>query len=186
MNQNKVKVTLARDLRKKLGIRQFPIITGDIVKVIKGTRKGEGGKVSQVDHKHALVVIEGINIAKADGKEKEFPINPEKIEITKLELTMDERVIRIRDMAALKHVVVNKEELEELSARTEQPSEENEATEIEPVTSDDAEEQSETGAEDMSEEESSEEESMEDNASVETEHEETQNEEELNENDKQD
>lgn len=184
MNQNKIKVTLARDLRKKLGIRQFPVITGDIVKVIKGTRKGEGGKVSEVDHKHALVVIEGINIAKADGKEKEFPINPEKIEITKLELTMDERVTRIREMAALKHVVVNKEELEEFSAKTEAPSEENEVTEIEPVTSDGAEEQGETVTEDLSDEESTN-----DNVSEDAEEEgdeETQNEEELNENDKQD
>ena len=132
MNHNKVKVTLEKDLRKKLGIRQFPIIKGDVVKVVKGTRRGEGGKISSVDHRHSTVIIEGLNIAKADGKEKEFPINPEKIEITKLDLSMEERVERIRKMAALKHVEVNQEELEQFSAKTEEPAE-SEPTEIQPI-----------------------------------------------------
>jgi ribosomal protein L24p/L26e, archaeal/eukaryotic len=186
MNQNKVKVTLAKDLRKKLGIRQFPIITGDIVKVIKGTRRGEGGKVSQVDHKHALVVIEGINIAKADGKEKEFPVKPEKIAITKLELTMDERVARIREVAALKHVDVNKEELEEFSAKNEEPSEEPEATEIEPVSASETGEEHETEMDENPVEESTEDQVSDLEGDKVEDDEETQDEEELNKNDKQD
>jgi large subunit ribosomal protein L24 len=116
---NKVKVTLEKDLRKKLGIRQFPIMRGDIVKIIKGSRRGEGGKVSSVDHRHSLVIIDGINIAKADGKEKSFPIQPEKIEITKLDLNMEERSERIRELAAMKNIVLNDQLLEEYTTKNE-------------------------------------------------------------------
>ncbi len=121
---NKVKVTLEKDLRKKLGIRQFPIMRGDIVKIIKGSRRGEGGKVSSVDHRHSLVIIDGINIAKADGKEKSFPIQPEKIEITKLDLNMDERSERIRELAAMKNIVLNDQVLEEYSTKNEPEAQE--------------------------------------------------------------
>ncbi len=116
---NKVKVTLEKDLRKKLGIRQFPIMKGDIVKIIKGSRRGEGGKVASVDHRHSLIIIDGINIAKADGKEKSFPIQPEKIEITKLDLTMEERSGRIRELASMKNIVLNDQTLEEYSTKSE-------------------------------------------------------------------
>lgn len=121
---NKVKVTLEKDLRKKLGIRQFPIMRGDIVKIIKGSRRGEGGKVSSVDHRHSLVIIDGINIAKADGKEKSFPIQPEKIEITKLDLNMEERSERIRELAAMKNIVLNDQVLEEYSTKNEPEAQE--------------------------------------------------------------
>ena len=43
MLENKINVAINRDLRKKYGIRQFPIVKGDIVKIISGSRKGEGG-----------------------------------------------------------------------------------------------------------------------------------------------
>ena len=121
---NKVKVTLEKDLRKKLGIRQFPIMSGDVVKIIKGSRRGEGGKVSSVDHRHSLVIIDGINIAKADGKEKSFPIQPEKIEITKLDLNMEERSERIRALASLKNIVLNDQVLEEYSTKNEPEAQE--------------------------------------------------------------
>ena len=121
---NKVKVTLEKDLRKKLGIRQFPIMRGDIVKIIKGSRRGEGGKVSSVDHRHSLVIVDGINIAKADGKEKSFPIQPEKIEITKLDLNMEERSERIRELAAMKNIVLNDQVLEEYSTKNEPEAQE--------------------------------------------------------------
>ena len=121
---NKVKVTLEKDLRKKLGIRQFPIMRGDIVKIIKGSRRGEGGKVSSVDHRHSLVIIDGINIAKADGKEKSFPIQPEKIAITKLDLNMEERSERIRELAAMKNIVLNDQVLEEYSTKNEPEAQE--------------------------------------------------------------
>ncbi len=146
---NKVKVTLEKDLRKKLGIRQFPIMSGDVVKIIKGSRRGEGGKVSSVDHRHSLVIIDGINIAKADGKEKSFPIQPEKIEITKLDLNMEERSERIRALASLKNIVLNDQVLEEYSTKNEPEAQE----EPEQLEGEKPEEPSETENEAVNEEE---------------------------------
>ncbi|EQB68277.1 50S ribosomal protein L24 [Cuniculiplasma divulgatum] len=165
---NKVKVTLEKDLRKKLGIRQFPIMRGDIVKIIKGSRRGEGGKVSSVDHRHSLVIIDGINIAKADGKEKSFPIQPEKIEITKLDLNMDERSERIRELAAMKNIVLNDQVLEEYSTKNEpeaqeeieQPQDETTESQTEKVSEEEPEEESEI-PDNLSEEELPEEENEE-------------------------
>ena len=110
---NKVRITLSSDLRKKLGIRQFPVMKGDLVEVVKGNRKGEGGKISIVDHRHGMIVIEGINIAKADGKEKEYKISPEKVVIKKLDLSDEKREERLKLLAAAKNVSLTEEIIEE-------------------------------------------------------------------------
>ena len=64
-------------MAERYGVRAFPITKGDLVKVKSGKRKGEGGKVSFVDHSEKGIQVEGINIAKADGKEKQFLIRPD-------------------------------------------------------------------------------------------------------------
>ncbi len=110
---NKVKITLSKDLREKLKIRQFPVMKGDLVEVVKGGRKGEGGKVSMVDHRHGMIVIEGLNIAKADGKEKAYEIAPEKVVIKKLDLSDSKREDRLKALAAAKDVSLTEEIIEE-------------------------------------------------------------------------
>lgn len=108
----KMEVSLSKDLRKKYGIRSFPVIKGDVVKVISGSKKGEGGKVAEVDHVSGLVVVEGITIAKADGKQKGFGIQPEKLQITHLDLSRGDRFDKIKSLAARKNIVVEKPEPE--------------------------------------------------------------------------
>ncbi|MCY0852018.1 MAG: 50S ribosomal protein L24 [Thermoplasma acidophilum] len=108
----KMEVSLSKDLRKKYGIRSFPVIKGDVVKVISGSKKGEGGKVAEVDHASGLVVVEGITIAKADGKQKGFGIQPEKLQITHLDLSRGDRFDKIKSLAARKNIVVEKPEPE--------------------------------------------------------------------------
>ncbi|KAA8922901.1 50S ribosomal protein L24 [Thermoplasma sp.] len=108
----KMEVSLSKDLRKKYGIRSFPVIKGDVVKVISGSKKGEGGKVAEVDHASGLVVVEGITIAKADGKQKGFGIQPEKLQITHLDLSRGDRFDKIKTLAARKNIVVEKPEPE--------------------------------------------------------------------------
>jgi large subunit ribosomal protein L24 len=127
---NKVKITLSGDLRKKLGIRQFPVMRGDLVEVVKGNRKGEGGKVSMVDHRHGMVVIEGINIAKADGKEKEYKIAPEKVVIKKLDLSDEKREARLKELAAEKNVSLSEDIIEETKVIPEPEVEEAEDTQL--------------------------------------------------------
>ena len=144
---NKVKVTLSKELRHKLGIRHFPISRGDMVKVVKGNRKNEGGKVASVDHRHGMVVIDGINMAKADGKEKAYPIAPEKIVITKLDFTLPEREEMLKTMAARKNIQLSEEDIKETMV---EPT-------PEPLPEEDAAEQvEETSEEDVSELESEE------------------------------
>ncbi|AAT43236.1 50S ribosomal protein L24 [Picrophilus oshimae] len=104
MINNKVNVSLSKDLRKKYGIRRFPVAKGDIVKIISGSRKGEGGKVVDVDHKTMKVSIEGVTISKADGKQVPFFIDHSNISITKLDLSRNDRYERLREIAARKNL----------------------------------------------------------------------------------
>ncbi len=100
MLENKINVAINRDLRKKYGIRQFPIVKGDIVKIISGSRKGEGGKVIDVSHKSKKISIEGVTIAKADGKQVEYYIDHSNLVITKLDLSSPGRYNKIKDITA--------------------------------------------------------------------------------------
>lgn len=124
----KIKVTLSSDLRKRFGLRSFPIAQGDIVKVKSGKRKGEGGKVVDVDHAKGRVSVEGITIAKADGKQTELYLRAQELTITKLDFSRDERIQKIRQIAAIKKITIQEPEPEEAE---EEPAEmEAEATEV--------------------------------------------------------
>jgi large subunit ribosomal protein L24 len=110
---NKIAVDLSLDLRKKYGLRSFPIVKGDVVRIMKGSRKGEGGKVMSVDHVGTRITVEGITIAKADNKQKEFTLQPDYVEITRLDLSRNERVEKIRKLAALKKIVIDENDLKQ-------------------------------------------------------------------------
>ena len=123
----KIRVSLNRDLRKKYGIRSFPIAKGDIVTIRSGGRKGEGGKIIDVNHKEGRVSIEGITIAKADGKAEEYFVASNILQITKLELSRPERLQKLRELASRKNIVVEEEpepEPEEAEEATEEVQEE--------------------------------------------------------------
>ncbi|PYB67711.1 50S ribosomal protein L24 [Thermoplasma sp. Kam2015] len=134
----KMEVSLSKDLRKKYGIRSFPVIKGDVVKVISGSKRGEGGKVAEVDHAAGLVVVEGITIAKADGKQKGFGIQPEKLQITHLDLSRGDRFDKIKSLAARKNIVVETPEPEPAETKQEEKAEPEETGE-EPVAEEKAE-----------------------------------------------
>ena len=135
MINNKINVSLSKDLRKKYGIRRFPIVKGDIVKIISGSRKGEGGKVIDVDHKTMKVSIEGVTIAKADGKQVSFFIDHSNLSITKLDLSRNDRYEKIKEIAARKNLPPPEPEVteeepkeeakEEIEEKTEEKKEEN-------------------------------------------------------------
>jgi large subunit ribosomal protein L24 len=110
---NKIAVDLSLDLRKKYGLRSFPVVKGDVVRIMKGSRKGEGGKVMDVDHTRSRITVEGITIAKADNKQKEFTLQPDYVEITRLDLSRNERVEKIRKLAALKKIVIDENDLKQ-------------------------------------------------------------------------
>ncbi len=147
---SKIKVTLSSDLRKRFGLRAFPIATGDIVKVKSGKRKGEGGKVVNVDHATGRVSVEGITIAKEDGKQIELYLRAQELTITKLDFSRDERLQKIRQIAAIKRITIQEPEPEEAEEEQEPAEIEAEATEVKET---DTLEQSAEESEDVSEEE---------------------------------
>ncbi|BAB59482.1 ribosomal protein large subunit L26 [Thermoplasma volcanium GSS1] len=128
---DKLNVALSKDLRKKYGIRSFPIVKGDVVKVVSGARKGEGGKVAEVDHHSGLVIVEGITIAKIDGKQKGFGISPEKLQITHLDLSRSERFQKIKELANIKHITIQEEPIQEEQQKTEETKQEIAPEEVE-------------------------------------------------------
>ncbi len=109
---SKIKVSLDSDLRRKYGVRSFPIAVGDIVKVDSGKRRGEGGKVIEVNHANGRVSIEGITIAKEDGKQTAIFLRPENLHITKLDFSRDERIQKLRKIAAIKKITIEEPEPE--------------------------------------------------------------------------
>jgi len=78
---------LAENLLLKYDKRSVPVITGDEVKVMRGSFKGHKEKVSLIRVKKQVVEVEGITTVKADGTKIAKPIHASNLLITKLNLT---------------------------------------------------------------------------------------------------
>ncbi|MDS0256705.1 50S ribosomal protein L24 [Thermoplasmatales archaeon AK] len=109
--EGKVRVGLSRELRSKYGVRSFPVSEGDIVKIRSGSRRGEGGKVVEVNHSSRRIAVEGITIAKADGKQETFYLRPEKLVITKIDFSRQERYRKLQTIASIKNISIAEPEL---------------------------------------------------------------------------
>ena len=120
---SKINVSLNSELRKRYGLRSFAVSKGDIVKIKSGSRKGEGGKVIGIDHVSGRISVEGITIAKADGKQKEFYMDASNLIITRLDLSRQERLSRIRKIAELKKISIVEPTPEELAPPEEEKAE---------------------------------------------------------------
>jgi large subunit ribosomal protein L24 len=79
------------ELTKKYG-RSARVVVGDTVKIMRGDHAGVEGKVRDIDVKREQVIIEGVSVAKADGKEQPRPIHPSNLMITRLNLDDKKRV----------------------------------------------------------------------------------------------
>ena len=86
-----INARLSEELSKKYG-RSARVIVGDTVKVMRGDAAGTEGKVREIDVKREKVIVEGVSVAKADGKEEARPIHPSNLLITKLNLEDAKRV----------------------------------------------------------------------------------------------
>ncbi len=165
--ENKINVALNKDLRKKYGIRSFPVATGDVVTIMSGSRKGEGGKVIKVNHRFRTISVDGITIAKADAKQEEFFLPANILRITRLDFSNPGRLQKVKDLAARKNIVVEEEapapepepEIEEAEAEGAEASESaGEETDEESEEEAEGEEDKEELPEEESDEETSEEE----------------------------
>lgn len=79
------------ELTKTYG-RTARVVVGDTVKIMRGDHAGAEGKVREIDVKREQVTVEGVSVAKADGKEEPRPIHPSNLLITRLNLDDKKRV----------------------------------------------------------------------------------------------
>lgn len=87
-----VGVNLSKDLRKKHGKRNLPIIKGDVVKIKRGKFKGKQGKVLSVKLKMQKITIEGIQVKKLDGSKVNVNLRPSNLQIIELNLEDKKRL----------------------------------------------------------------------------------------------
>lgn len=77
---------LSKDLRKKYGKRNLPLRKGDEVLIMRGSFKKKKAKVSSVNLKRTLAVLEGIQRTKKDGSKVNIPFHPSALQIVSLNL----------------------------------------------------------------------------------------------------
>lgn len=108
---------LSNDLVEKYGIRKFGVRKGDIVRIVKGDSDkdeklnivGKEAKVVKVLRKERKIVVENVNVAKADGKMKPRKLDPSSLIIVKIELEDAKRKEKLSQLASLRNKVVEEE-----------------------------------------------------------------------------
>lgn len=83
---------LSKDLRKKYGKRNLPLRKGDEVLIMRGSFRKKKAKVSSVNLKRTLVVLEGIQRAKKDGSKVNIPFHPSVLQIISMNLDDKKRL----------------------------------------------------------------------------------------------
>ncbi len=73
--------TLTKELRKKHGIRNIELRTGDEVEVMRGKFDGKKGKITAINMKKLRVAVENIQMTKRDGTKVNLWLSPSKLKI---------------------------------------------------------------------------------------------------------
>ncbi len=76
-------------LISEYNVRSLPVRKGDTVRIIRGSEdlKASEAKVASVDLKRCKIIVEGVTIAKADGTQKQKPVDPSDVVLTRLDLS---------------------------------------------------------------------------------------------------
>jgi len=93
---------LSKDLRTKYNVRAAPLKRDDEVIIVRGTYKGNKGKVTQVYRKKWCVYVEKISKPKINGAPYQIPLHPSQLVITKLKMEHDRKDLLTRKAAGLK------------------------------------------------------------------------------------
>lgn len=88
-------VNFSKELRKKYGKRNFPIVKGDDVRIMRGEFKNKTGKIENVNMKKMQISIEGIYRTKKDGTKVGVKFDPSNLQIKELELNDKKRKIAL-------------------------------------------------------------------------------------------
>jgi large subunit ribosomal protein L24 len=89
LKKRMVSAHLDSALMKEFNVRSVPVRKGDTVKIIRGNKdfKTSEAKVANVDLKNLKIIVENITIPKADGTQKQKPVDPSDVLLTKLDLS---------------------------------------------------------------------------------------------------
>ncbi len=79
-------VNISKELRKKYGRKNIPVIKGDKIKIMRGKFKGKNGKVLEIKAKISKIIVEGIQIKKQDGSKVNLKLQPSNLQIIELNL----------------------------------------------------------------------------------------------------
>lgn len=77
---------LSKDLRKEYRTRAISVRVGDEVTVTRGEYRKKSGKITAVDMKKLKIFVDSVKRKKVSGEEKEIPIDPSNVKITKLNM----------------------------------------------------------------------------------------------------
>lgn len=83
---------LSPELKKKYKKRSVPVRKGDEVMIMRGSHKGQKGKVKQVKRKNFEVFIEDIVYEKKDGTKELISFDTSNLMITSLDLSDAKRL----------------------------------------------------------------------------------------------
>ena len=84
-----VSAHLSSALMSEYNVRSVGVRKGDTVKMLRGAKdfKASEAKVASVDLKSCKIIVENVTVPKADGTQKQKPVDPSDVEITKLDLS---------------------------------------------------------------------------------------------------
>jgi large subunit ribosomal protein L24 len=112
---------LSMDLALKYKKRNFPVIKGDRIEIIRGKHKGYKNDVSKVDVKHSSLIIEGITSSKSDGTKVARTIHCSNVRILKLNLSdLWRRRKLVEKLSPEKRVEIEEEVKKEEEAKEEE------------------------------------------------------------------
>ncbi|KAI0426236.1 putative ribosomal protein L26 [Xylaria sp. FL1042] len=80
---------LSRELREKHNVRSMPIRKDDTCQIVRGTHKGQEGKITSVYRLKYVVHIERVARDKCSGQSVPVGIHPSNVVITQLKLDKD-------------------------------------------------------------------------------------------------
>ena len=84
IKKNFVHACLSKDLRKQLKRRSLGLRKNDTVKIMVGKHKKKTAKVNKIDLKKERIYLQGLNLKKADGKEKLLGFEPSNLMIIEI------------------------------------------------------------------------------------------------------
>lgn len=87
---------LSKELREQYGIKALPIRKEDQVLVVRGSKKGQEGKISSVYRLKFSVQVDKLTKEKSNGATIPINIHPSKVVITKLHLDKDRKALIAR------------------------------------------------------------------------------------------